>query len=49
VQFVKEFIESAENDSDRVRYQLNGMPVVAHVERVIKDGKEYVVGSSYYE
>jgi len=47
--FVKELIERARGGADTVRYRLNGEPVLAYVEPVIKDGVEYVVGSSYYE
>jgi len=47
--FVKELIERARGGADTVRYRLNGELVLAYVEPVVKDGVEYVVGSSYYE
>ena len=47
--FVKELIERARAGADTVRYRLNGEPVLAYVEPVVKDSIEYVVGSSYYE
>ncbi len=47
--FVKLFINTVKRGPGTVTYKLNGVHKVAHVEQVDKDGKSYVVGSSFYK
>lgn len=47
--WVKLLINKAKSGAGMVAYKLNGADVIAHVEPVDKDGKRYIVGSSYYK
>lgn len=47
--WVKLLINKPKKGAGFVSYKLNGGEVVAYVEQVVKDGKTYVVGSSYYK
>jgi cytochrome c len=45
--YVKMLIEASQAGPTDVSYKMHGRPVVAHVERVEKDGTTFVVGSSF--
>lgn len=47
--WVKLLINKVKGGAGTVTYKLNGMDVIAYVEPVKKDGKSYVIGSSYYK
>jgi len=47
--FVKTMINTAKRGPNKVRYKLNNSLVVAYVEQVEKDGKNFIVGSSFYQ
>lgn len=46
--FVRLLVNTAKNGSGQVSYRLNNVRKIAYVEPVEKDGKSYVVCSSYY-
>lgn len=46
--FVRLFINTAKNGAGQVSFRLNNARKIAYVEAVEKDGKSYVVSSSYY-
>lgn len=46
--FVRLFINTVKSGPGQVSFRLNGARKIAYVEQVEKDGKSYVVGSSYY-
>lgn len=46
--FVRLFINTVKSGPGQVSFRLNGARKIAYVEAVEKDGKSYVVGSSYY-
>ncbi len=46
--FVRMFINTVKSGPGQVSFRLNGVRKVGYVEPVQKDGKSYVVGSSYY-
>ncbi len=46
--FVRMFINTVKSGPGQVSFRLNGVRKVGYVESVQKDGKSYVVGSSYY-
>jgi polar amino acid transport system substrate-binding protein len=46
--FVRLFINTVKSGPGQVSLRLNGARKVAYIEAVEKDGKSYVVGSSYY-
>jgi signal transduction histidine kinase len=46
--FVRLFINTVKSGPGQVSFRLNGARKLAYVEAVEKDGKSYVVGSSYY-
>lgn len=46
--FVKIFINTVKRGPGTVSYKLNGVMKTAYVESVQKDGRTYVVGSSFY-
>lgn len=48
-QWVKLLINKVRKGAGVVAYKLNGADVIAHVEPVTKNGKRFVVGSSYYK
>ncbi|HEB41585.1 MAG TPA: hypothetical protein ENI08_01025 [Candidatus Dependentiae bacterium] len=47
--FIKIMINTVKRGPSKVRYQLNGAPVVAYVEQVENDGKKFAIGSSFYQ
>jgi len=47
--WVKMLINKVKQGAGMIAYKLNSAEVVAYVEPVMKDGKMYVVGSSYYK
>ena len=47
--FVKTMINTVKRGSSKVRYKLNGSSVIAYVEQVEKNGKNFVIGSSFYQ
>jgi len=48
-EYVKLLINTGMRGSGKVSYKLNGMPVVAYVEKVEKEGRTLIVGSHYYK
>lgn len=46
--FIRLFINTVKSGPGQVSFRLNGARKIAYVEAVEKDGKSYVVGSSYY-
>lgn len=46
--FVRLFINTVKSGPGQVSFRLNGARKIGYVEAVEKDGKSYVVGSSYY-
>lgn len=46
--FIRLLVNTAKNGSGQVSYRLNNVRKIAYVEPVEKDGKSYVVSSSYY-
>jgi signal transduction histidine kinase len=48
VTFVQQFINTVKQGANMVRYTLNGVEKIGYISSVQKDGKVYVVGSSYY-
>lgn len=46
--FVQAIIKSVREGATFVKYQLNGAEKIAYVESVEKDGKTYIIGSSFY-
>lgn len=47
--FVQEFIKVAQDGSGSFEYKMNNATKVAYLETIEKDGKNYVVGSSFYK
>ncbi len=47
--FIQSIINSSKEGSTFVRYQLNGATKIAYIESVQKNGKTYVIGSSFYQ
>lgn len=48
-EYIKAFIDAAMRDEGKVSYVLNGLKRLAYVERIEKDGRMYIIGSSLYE
>jgi cytochrome c len=46
--FIQQIIEATTSGPARIGYTFNGLQAVASVDRVEKDGKTYIVGSSFY-
>ena len=46
--FVQAFITSTMHGATKIRYKLNGRSKVAYLDTIVKDGKRYIVGSSFY-
>ena len=49
VLFVQEIINTAKHGAGRVHYKLNGIDKVGFVVPVVKNGKTFIVGSSYFK
>jgi len=47
--FVKNMINTVKRGPSKVRYKLKNSPVIAYVEQVEKNGKIFVLGSSFYQ
>ncbi len=47
--YVQMLINLVKHGSGTVEYTLNGVPKVAYVQKVEKDGTEYIISSSYYK
>jgi len=47
--YVKLLINTGMRGSGKVSFRLHGMPVVAYVEKVEKEGRNLIVGSHYYK
>ena len=47
--FVKIMINTAKRGPSHVSYKLHGSPVVAYIEQVEKNGKNFIIGSSFYQ
>jgi len=48
VAFVQQFINTVKQGANMVRYTLNGVEKIGYISSVQKDGKIFIVGSSYY-
>lgn len=46
--YIKSFIDSVKFGSAKVAFKLNNRQAIAALEKVEKDGKAFIVGSSYY-
>jgi len=46
--FVKTIINTAKRGPSKVRYKLKNSSIIAYVEQVEKNGKNFVIGSSFY-
>lgn len=47
--FIKDMIEAVKRGPSKIRYKLNGTPVVAYAVQVEKDGKNFILGSHFYQ
>lgn len=46
--FIRLFINTVKSGPGQVSFKLNNAPKIAYIEAVEKDGRSYVIGSSYY-
>ena len=46
--FIKDMIEATKFGPCRTTFSFNGAQAIAHVERIEKQGKQYIIGSSFY-
>lgn len=46
--FIRTMIEATKFGPSKITFTFNGRKAIAHVELVVKDGKQYIVGSSFY-
>jgi signal transduction histidine kinase len=46
--YIKQFINTVRNGPGTVSYKMNKAIKTAHIDRIEKDGVQYVIGSSYY-
>jgi cytochrome c len=46
--FIRTMIEAVKFGPSKVTFQFNGRKAIAHVELVEKNGKQYIIGSSFY-
>ncbi|QQR53844.1 cache domain-containing protein [bacterium] len=48
IYFIKDMIEATKFGPCRTTFSFNGAQAIAHVERIEKQGKQYIIGSSFY-
>jgi len=46
--YTKIIINTAMRGAGKVSYKLNGVPVIAYVEKAEKEGRTFIVGSSFW-